>query len=183
VSEEQAQAVKRSIETRLKHCKLELHPDKTKIVYCKDDDRRGSYPNEKFDFLGYTFRPRRSKNRWGKCFINFSPAVSRQAATKMRRAMRRWRLHLRSDKALDDLAHMWNPVLRGWINYYGRFYKSALYPVFRHLNRTLTWWARRKYKRLRHHQRRAEYWLGGVAQREPGMFAHWQLLGLKPTAG
>jgi RNA-directed DNA polymerase len=101
----------------------------------------------------------------------------------MRQTMRRWRLHLRSDKALDDLAHIWNPVLRGWINYYGRFYKSALNPVFRHLNRTLTWWARRKYKRLRHHQRRAEYWLGGVARREPGMFAHWHLLGLKPTAG
>jgi len=182
-SEEQAQAVKRSIEARLRRCKLELHPEKTKIVYCKDDDRRGSYPNEKFDFLGYTFRARRSKNRWGKYFINFSPAVSNQAATKMRREMRRWRLHLRSDKALDDLAHMWNPILRGWINYYGRFYKSALHPVFRHLNRTLTRWASRKYKRLRGHQRRAEYWLGGVARREPRMFAHWQLLGLKPTAG
>jgi RNA-directed DNA polymerase len=182
-SEEQAQAVKRSIEARLRRCKLELHPEKTKIVYCKDDDRRGSYPNEKFDFLGYTFRARRSKNRWGEYFINFSPAVSNQAATKMRREMRRWRLHLRSDKALDDLAHMWNPVLRGWINYYGRFYKSALHPVFRHLNRTLIRWASRKHKRLRGHQRRAEYWLGGVARREPQMFAHWQLLGLKPTAG
>ena len=160
-----------------------MHPEKTKIVYCKDDDRRGSYPNEKFDFLGYTFRARRSKNRWGKYFINFSPAVSNQAATKMRREMRRWRLHLRSDKALDDLAHMWNPVLRGWINYYGRFYKSALHPVFRHLNRTLIRWASRKYKRLRGHQRRAEYWLGRVARREPRMFAHWQLLGLRPTAG
>ena len=183
VSQEQAQAVKRSIEARLKLCKLELHPQKSKIVYCKDDDRRGAYPNEKFDFLGYTFRARRSKNRWGKCFINFSPAVSNQAATKMRQAMRRWRLHLRSDKALDDLAQMWNPVLRGWINYYGKFYKSALHPVFYHLNRTLTRWAMRKFKRLRRHQRRAEYWLGRVARREPRMFAHWDLLGLKPTAG
>jgi RNA-directed DNA polymerase len=138
VSEEQAQAVKRSIEARLQRCQLELHPDKTKIVYCKDDDRRGAYPHEKFDFLGYTFRPRRSKNRWGRYFINFSPAVSDRAATKMRQTMRRWRLHLRSDKALDDLARMWNPVLRGWINYYGRFYKSALNPVFRHLNQSHT---------------------------------------------
>jgi RNA-directed DNA polymerase len=101
----------------------------------------------------------------------------------MRQTMRRWQLPLRSDKALDDLARMWNPVLRGWINYYGKFYKSALYPVFHHLNRTLTWWARRKFKRLRAHQSRAERWLGGVARREPSMFAHWQLLGLKPTAG
>jgi len=182
-SEEQAQAVKRSIEARLKRCQLELHPEKTKIVYCKDGNRRGSYPTEKFDFLGYTFRGRRSKNRWSGYFINFSPAVSNQAATKMRREMRRWRLHLRSEKALDDLACMWNPVLRGWINYYGRFYKSALHPVFRQLNRTLTRWASRKYKRLRGHQRRAEHWLGGVARREPSLFAHWQLLGLKPTAG
>jgi RNA-directed DNA polymerase len=183
VSEEQAQAVKRSIEARLKLCQLELHPQKTKIVYCKDDDRRGSYSSARFDFLGYTFRPRRSKNRWGKYFINFSPAVSNQAATKMRRVMQRWRLHLRSDKALDDLAHIWNPVLRGWINYYGKFYKSALHPVFRHLNRALSGWAMRKFKRLRRHPRRAEYWLGRVARREPQMFAHWDLLGLRLTAG
>ena len=180
--EEQARAVKRSIEARLKLCKLELQPQKTKIVYCKDEDRRGSYPHEKFDFLGYTFRPRRSKNRWGRYFINFSPA-SNQAATKMRQAMRRWRLDLRSDKALDDLAGIWNPVLRGWINYYGKFYKAALHPVFRHLNRTLSRWAMRKFKRLRRHPRRAEHWLGRVARREPRMFAHWDLLGLKPTAG
>jgi len=181
-TEKQAMDVLHSIEARLRQCKLQLHPQKTKIVYCKDDDRRGSYPNEKFDFLGYTFRPRRSKNRWGKYFVNFTPAVSNEAATKMRRTMRRWRLHLRSDKALDDLARMWNPVLRGWIQYYGRFYPSALSPVFRHLNRTLARWAMRKFKRLRRHRRRAERWLGGVARREPRMFAHWQLLGLKPTA-
>jgi len=182
-TEKQAQAVKASIEARLKQCKLELHPEKTKIVYCKDDDRRGTYPNQSFDFLGYTFRPRRSKNRWGKCFINFSPAVSNKAAKKMRQTMRRWRLHLRSDKSLEDLARMWNPVLRGWIQYYGRFYKSALNSVFRHLNRTLARWAGRKFKKLRRHRRRAEHWLGRVARREPRLFVHWHLLGLKPTAG
>jgi RNA-directed DNA polymerase len=182
-TEKQAQAVRRSIEKRLAQCKLELHPQKTKIVYCKDDDRRGRYEHEKFDFLGYTFRPRRSKNRWGRYFISFTPAVSNEAATKMRRTMRSWRLHLRSDKAIEDLARMWNPVLRGWIQYYGKFYKSALYPVFRQLNRTLAHWANRKFKRLRRHRRRAEYWLGGVARREPQLFAHWQLLGLLPAAG
>jgi RNA-directed DNA polymerase len=182
-TETQAKAVRRSIEARLAQCKLQLHPEKTNIVYCKDDDRRGTYPNEKFDFLGYTFRPRRSKNRWGKCFINFSPAVSNEAKAKMRRTMRRWRLHLRSDKAIDDLARMWNPTLRGWIQYYGHFYPSALYPVFRHLDRTLARWARRKYKRLRGHRRRAEHWLGGVARRDPQLFAHWHLLGIKPATG
>ena len=182
-SEEQAQAVRNSIEARLKCCKLELHPDKTKIVYCKDDNRRGRYPNQEFDFLGYTFRSRRSKNRWGQYFVNFSPAVSKQAATKMRREMKRWRLHLRSDKALDDLAGMYNPILRGWINYYGKFYKSALRPVFRQFNHSLTRWAMRKFKRLRRRPRHAQYWLGRLARREPRLFPPWELLGLRPTAG
>jgi RNA-directed DNA polymerase len=112
-TEAQAQQVLESIRRRLAQCRLEVHPGKTRIVYCKDDDRSRGYPQERFDFLGYTFRPRRSKNRWGKFFINFTPAVSSRAATKMRQEMRRWRLPPRSDKAIDDLARMWNPVLRG----------------------------------------------------------------------
>ena len=182
-TEEQAKQVLESIRMRLERCRLELHPEKTKIVYCRDDDRRGRYLHEKFDFLGYTFRPRRSKNRWGKFFISFNPAVSNEAAKEMRQEMRSWRIHLRSDKAIEDLARMWNPVLRGWIQYYGRFYKSALYEVLRHFNSLLVRWAMRKYKRLRRHRRRAEYWLGGIARREPRMFAHWHLLGLRPAAG
>jgi len=182
-TEEQARQVLESIKRRLHRCRLEVHPEKTRIIYCKDDDRRGTYPEEKFTFLGYTFRPRRSQNRWGKFFINFTPAVSNEATTKMQQQMRRWQIDLRSDKAIDDLARMWNPVLRGWIQYFGRFYKSALYPVFRHFNGLLVRWAMRKYKRLRRHRRRAEHWLGGVARRAPRLFAHWQLLGLKPAAG
>lgn len=182
-TETQAQQVLESIRRRLAQCRLDVHPGKTRIVYCKDDDRSREYPQERFDFLGYTFRPRRSKNRWGKFFINFTPAVSTAAVTKMRQEMRRWRLPLRSDKAIDDLARMWNPVLRGWIQYYGRFYRSALYSVFRHLNDLLVRWAMRKYKRFRRHRRRAEHWLGGVARREPRLFAHWHLLGLRPAAG
>lgn len=182
-TEAQAQMVLRSIARRLAQCKLELHPEKTKVVYCKDDNRRGSYPNEKFDFLGYTFRPRRSKSRQGKLFIGFTPAVSGKAAKAMRQTMRAWRVHLRSDKSMDDLARIFNPVLCGWINYYGGYCRSALSPVFRHFNRTLTRWAMRKYKRLRDHQRNATHWLGSVARREPELFAHWRLLGLRPAAG
>jgi len=182
-SEKQAQQVLESIRRRLHRCRLEVHPVKTRIVYCKDDHRRDGFPHEQFDFLGYTFRARRSKTRWGTCFINFTPAVSREAATRMRQEMRRWRLQLRSDLAITDLARMWNPVLRGWIQYYGRFYKSALCPVFRHFNDLLVRWAMRKYKRLRRHRRRAKHWLGGIARREPGMFAHWSALGLRPAAG
>ncbi len=182
-TEAQAQMVRKSIERRLAQCKLELHPEKTKIVYCKDDNRRGGYPNEKFDFLGYTFRPRRSKNRWGKYFISFTPATSDKAAKKMQQTMRNWGLHRRSDKSIDDLARMVDPVLRGWINYYGGYCRSALNPVLRHLNRALTKWAMRKYKRLRGRQRNATHWLGRVARREPELFAHWRLLGLRPAAG
>ena len=181
-TESEAGALRQAIAGRLAQCKLELHPEKTKLVYCKDDDRRGHYSTEKFDFLGFTFRARRSKNRWGKYFINFSPAVSDRAAKTMRRTMRSWRLHLRSDKALDDLFRMFNPVLHGWINYYGNYYKSALYPILRHLDRSLTRWAVRKFKKLRGHRRRATHWLGRIARQEPNLFAHWRL-GVRPAAG
>ena len=181
-TKDQAEWLLTMLEKRLSECGLKLHPKKTKIVYCKDDDRRGSYLNEKFDFLGFTFRPRRSKNRWGKYFVNFSPAVSSKAATAMRRTMRQWKLHLRSDKNLEDLSRMFNPILQGWINYYGSFYKSALYPVFKTLNRTLSRWATRKYKKLRRHRRRATHWLGRIASRQPTLFAHWKL-GVRPAAG
>jgi len=181
-SEKQAQWMKKVIERRFAQCKLELHPEKTKIVYCKDDDRRGKYPIEKFDFLGYTFRARRSKNRQGKHFINFSPAVSNEATKAMRQTIRSWHLHLRSDKALDDISRMLNPILRGWINYYSHYYKSALYPTFRTLDRILVKWAMRKYKKLKGHNRRATHWLGRIAYQQPELFAHWKM-GLRPAAG
>ena len=176
----QAEGLKASLEQRMANCGLTLHPEKTKIVYCKDDDRRGGYPQHTFDFLGYTFRPRRSKNRQGKRFVNFSPAVSNKAAKAMRRTMRRWAMHNRSDKSLEDLARMFNPVLRGWINYQGQFYKSAMYPTFRHLDRILARWAGRKYKRLRRHKRRTDQWLARVSRHQPWLFAHWRVL--KATA-
>jgi len=177
----QAERLKALVEQRLTDCGLALHPDKTKIVYCKDTRRRGDYPRHKFDFLGYTFRPRKSKNRRGEYFVSFSPAVSNKAATAIRRTMRRWALHQRSDKSLEDLAGIVNPALRGWINYYGRFYKSALYPPLRHLDRYLTRWAMRKYKGLKGRKRRAAQWLARIARRQPWLFAHWQ--NLKATAG
>jgi len=150
-SERQAQWIKAKIEGQLEMFKLELHPEKTKIVYCKDDNRERSFPDEKFDFLGFTFRPRRSKNRWGEYFISFSPAVSGKAAKTIRQTLRGWRLHLRSDKSLEDFSRMINPTLYGWINYYGSYYMSALYPIFNQLDRILVKWAMRKYKRLKGH--------------------------------
>jgi RNA-directed DNA polymerase len=174
-TEKQAQEVRSAIARRLEECRLELHPEKTKIVYCKDEDRSGTYAQEKFDFLGYTFRPRSSKSRKGKYFVNFSPAISQKASKAIRRAVRKWKLPLRSDKSLEDLSRMFNPIIRGWFQYYGRFYRSGLYPLRQYLNRVLARWATRKYKKLKHHFRRAEQWLLRISKRDPRLFAHWQL--------
>ena len=133
-------------------------------------------PETRFDFLGYNFQPRRSKNRWGKFFINFSPAVSNKATKAIRQEVRRWNLPVRSDKALDDLARMFNAQIRGWVNYYGVYYKSALYRTLRHIDRKLVLWATRKFKRLRSHKRRADHWPRRIARRQTGLFAHWRLL-------
>jgi len=173
---EEAEKLKTALAERFAQCGLELHPVKTRIIYCKDNDRRDNYPETSFDFLGYTFRPRRSKNRWGKHFINFSPAISNKAAKAIRQEVRSWKLHLRSDKSLEDLSRMFNAVIRGWIGYYSIFYKSALYSTLRHLDRKLVLWATRKFKRLRAHRRRADQWLRAVARRQLGLFAHWRLL-------
>jgi RNA-directed DNA polymerase len=181
-SERQAQWMRVVIERRLAQCGLELHPEKTRVVYCKDGRRRGNYPNEKFDFLGFTFRPRLVRSRTGRYFVGFLPAVSDEAVKQMRREMRSWRFHLRSDKSLEDLSRICNPILRGWINYYGQYYKSALYRTFNVFNRILMRWAMRKYRRLRFYCRRATHWLGRIARRQPHLFAHWQV-GFRPAAG
>jgi RNA-directed DNA polymerase len=180
-SQQHAERLRTALTRRLADCGLELHPQKTRVVYCKDSMRRETYPEQHFDFLGFTFRPRKSKDRFGRYFTNFTPAISAQAAKTIRQTMRRWKLPRRTDKTLDDLARMINPVLRGWLNYYGSYYRSALYPTFHHLDDTLTRWAKRKYKRLRGHHRRARHWLRRIARTQPGLFAHWQYF--RSTAG
>ena len=179
---EDAQALQETLKKRFAECGLELHPEKTCIIYCKDDNRREDYPKISFDFLGYTFRPRKSKNWKGQCFVNFTPAVSNKAKKDMRQTIRDWRMHLKPDKEIEDLSRMFNPVIRGWINYYGRFYKSELYPVLRHMDMALAKWATMKYKKLKRHRRRAIQWVDGIANKEPKLFAHWQM-GIKPAAG
>jgi len=175
-SQSQAEELQRRLVERMREVGLELNSTKTKIVYCKDEDRRDVYPRTSFDFLGYTFRPRRSKNKWGKHFINFTPAISNKASKAIRQVSRKWNWHLRSDKELEDLSQMFNPIIQGWINYYGQYYKSALYPAMRCLDFRLVRWAMRKFKRLRGHQRRARHWIEGIARKQPSLFAHWRLL-------
>jgi RNA-directed DNA polymerase len=178
-SELEAGKVLDALAHRLAEVGLELHPDKTRVVYCKDSDRTGSHEHERFDFLGYTFRPRRSKSRHGHLFVNFSPAVGDGAKREIGREIRSWHLARRSDKSLIDLARIINPIVSGWINYYGRFYKSMLFLVLRRINERLVRWAMRKYKRLHGHYTRAVRWLADVARRAPTLFAHWRV-GVRP---
>jgi len=174
-TEAQARQVLDAIAERMAEVGLELHPGKTRIVYCKDADRTGSYEHERFDFLGYTFRPRLSKSKHGHHFVNFSPAVIDDAKKAIGREIRSWRISRRSDKSLADLARMYNPIVQGWINFYGRFYKSMLFQVLRRLNDRLVRWAMRKYKRLDGHYTRTARWLASVARRAPTLFAHWRV--------
>lgn len=175
-SEAQARMLLAALAKRFSECGLTLHPEKTKIVYCKDEDRHRNYPNQTFDFLGYTFRPRLSRRKAGRVGVSFSPAISAKARKKIGRAVRGWALHLRSDKSLEDLARMFNAHIRGWINYYGRFYPSALYPTLRRIDVFLARWAYRKFKSLRRHKTRAIHWLQRIARRQTWLFAHWSLL-------
>ena len=160
---------------RFAECGLELHPDKTGIVYCKDGKRGRRYPNTKFEFLGYEFRPRAVKNhKRSSIFVSFSPAVSASAAKSMRQTTRRWNFRNRTDLSLEDISRLYNPVLRGWLEYYGRFCPSAMYSVFRHFNRTLVAWAKRKYLRLKRHTGQAANLLISISRRQPSLFVHWQ---------
>jgi group II intron reverse transcriptase/maturase len=177
----QAKYLQRRLEERFKQCGLELNLEKTKIVYCKDDDRKGNYPNITFDFLGYTFRPRHSSSKYGKFFTNFLPAMSEKAKKAIRKEVRGWKLQLKVDKDLWDISNMFNKKIQGWINYYSHFYKSEMYGVLRYINGCLIKWVRRKYKK-RKHRRKAEYWLGSIAKRDVKLFAHWKF-GVLPTAG
>jgi len=182
-SERQARAVLAAIRGRFEQCGLELHPTKTRIVYCKDDDRPGKFEHIKFDFLGYTFQPRLAKNRWGKLFVSFLPAISARAAKAIRQTIREWRMaSTRNNQRLEDLARLTNPVVRGWMNYYGRFYRSKCVQVLRHLNVALAAWAQRKYKRFRRRERASVHWLGRIARRDPKLFVLWEL-GVRPEAG
>lgn len=178
-TEQQAVELREALAERLKACGLEMHPAKTKIVYCKDADRKKSYPIMAFDFLGYTFTSRKSRNRKGEYFTGFLPAVSDKAKKAIRQKIRRWKLTGRSGSSLTRLAEDINPIVNGWINYYGHFYKSELQEVLGYLNLVLKSWARQKYKKLHGRKVKASEWLGRVAKAAPNLFAHWQL-GVRP---
>ena len=182
-TEAQAKRLQVHLGERLQQCHLELHPVKTKIVYCKDADRRMDYPNISFVFLGFEFRPRGAKNKDGKVFVNFLPATSRTALTEMKKTVRSWRLKGCTEKKAEDISNMFNPIIRGWIQYYGKYYKSSLFGVSEQLNRHLTKWMTSKYKPLKRRQRRARQALGKIARKKTKLFAHWSMLGYLPGDG
>jgi group II intron reverse transcriptase/maturase len=173
-TERQARQVLAALQDRMEEVGLRLHPDKTKIVYCKDGRRRGTFAHTSFTFLGFTFRPRGARNgATGKMFLSFSPAISKDALNKISEEVRRWRLHRRIGSAFTELAKVINPIVAGWMQYYGRFYRSALYPLLMRINAYLVRWIREKYRRLSR-RRKAAACMQGIAMRYPRMFAHWK---------
>lgn len=171
----EAEQLLAELHERFKECGLELHPDKTKIVYCKDDNRKKKYPRTEFNFLGYCFRPRVVKNKQNKMFVGFTPAVSKIALKSMRAKIREQNIHNRTRLNLKDLANIFNPILRGWIEYYGRYCRSNLYSIFRHFNRRLIAWAMHKYKTFKGRKTKASIFLREISEKESHLFAHWKI--------
>ena len=173
-SRQQAEALQGQLKQRLAECRLTMHPEKTRVVYCVDANRRGDHEHKQFDFLGYTFKPRTTKNRRGRLFTNFSPAVSDKAAKAVRSEISEWGLQRRVHSSLIDLLQEHRSVITGWVNYYGLFQPSRLLVVLQSLDAHLVRWARAKYKTLRDRADRAWAWLRGLQQREPTLFPHWR---------
>lgn len=171
----QAEYLLEKLKQRFEECGLKLHPEKTQIVYCKDGKRKGKHDKMKFNFLGYCFRGRKCKTKKNDFFISFTPAVSSEAMKSMRKKTKSLRWNTRADLSLNEIAKRMNPILQGWLNYYGCFCRSQMYSVFHHFDKTLAAWARRKYKNLRHHKTRATTWLEKIAKREPTLFVHWRI--------
>jgi RNA-directed DNA polymerase len=173
VSEKQARMLRDKIAARFDEVGLRLHPEKTKIVYCKDGRRRGSSEHTSFAFLGFTFRARAARDRHGRNFTSFLPAISKDAMKRLNREVRGWRLHLHNTWDLGQIARWINPIVRGWLQYYGRFYRSELYPHLKRINTYLMRWVRKKYRRLRGFKK-AHAWWRMVGERVPHLFTHWR---------
>ena len=180
VSEARAREVLAAIVERMEQVGLRLHPDKTRIVYCQDGRRRASYEHTEFTFLGFTFRQRGSRSKDGKQFNSFNPAISKPALKKISAEVRSWRLHNRTGRDFVDVARDINPIVRGWMNYYGAFNRSAMYPLLQRINAYLIRWIRNKYKRLRAKRKAFRCWRG-IVQRYPRMFAHWKWTASAPA--
>jgi len=148
---EEAEGLLDEVKERFTSCKLTVHPDKTKVVYCKDDNRTGKYENTEFDFLGFTVRPRHAKNGKGQYFVSFSPAISRKAQSSIRDTIRSWKIHTRTGSELSDLSEEYNPKIRGWLQYYGAFRRSVMVNICVMFHKTMVKWAKNKFGKLKGH--------------------------------
>ena len=173
----QAEEVMRSIALRLAECGLTMHPEKSKVVYCKDSNRTASYPDVSFTFLGFTFRPRKAIDRQKRAFTNFLPGVSADALKHMRNEVRGWRIYRQTPGTLVELAQQYNPKIRGWWNYFGAFYRSAMHRLLQYIDQKLVQWAKRKYKTLSRNEKRSARWLRRMKKTAPRMFFHWSVVG------
>jgi len=163
--------LKEKIEKRLEEYKLELNQEKTKIVYCKSSNRNlENYPDIQFDFLGYTFRPREVRSKDGKIFTGFNPGISNKASKKIRDRIRCWKIHNRVDKPIEKIAEGLNPVIKGWINYYGKFYRTELYEVLKQIDEDLIKWVQEVYRKSK---LKAIEWINRRKKSQPYLFAHW----------
>jgi RNA-directed DNA polymerase len=172
-SRHQAEGVLGGIATRMSEVGLRLHPEKTRVVYCKDDNRRGEHEHTTFAFLGFAFRSRGARSKDGVIFTAFLPAISPEALKAKGARLRELRIHRRTNLSLNDLARWLNPIVAGWMHYYGRYYRTALYPLLRRVSSYMRRWAGKKYRRLRSYKRFKRWWTG-LQDREPGLFAHWR---------
>ena len=172
-SEKEAKEIKEALNQRMKQCKLELHPDKTRIVYCKDEDRTEDYPITQFDFLGYTYKAVYIKCKDGKLRNNFIASASQKACKNLRDKIKELKLHKMSGSSINIIAKSINPIVRGWINYFGKYNVSALKYTIKCIESRIVRWAMNKYKHFRGRRQRAEKWLSELRNREPKLFAHW----------
>lgn len=174
-TQEEAELLLTAIKTRFEKCKLTVHPEKTKIVYCKDDNRREEHEETAFDFLGFTFRQRQVKSRTGQYFVSFSPAMSNKAASSIRDVIRSWKIHKRTEITISELSQLYNPKLRGWLMYYGAFRRDALWSIFKMFHRALTKWVKNKYRRFKKSRRKAAVYLRNLSRRYPALFVNWEM--------
>lgn len=166
-----------AIKARLKDCQLEAHRDKTKIVYCKRNQK--FHPPFKvyhsFDFLGFTFKTRRARGKWGHLQLIFTPSMSKKACKKVAETLRKLKLHRMVHLQVQDLAEIIAPQVRGWIRYFSGFNRSGLQRAMRLINLRLVKWVRNKYKRFRRKPYKLAWnWLVRIYKSYPNLFVHWQ---------
>ncbi|CAI3237667.1 MAG: group II intron reverse transcriptase/maturase [Clostridium sp.] len=172
-SEKEAKEIKEALTLRMQQCKLELHPQKTRIVYCKDEDRTQEYPLTEFDFLGYTYKAVYIKCRDGRMRNNFIASASVKACKSLRDKIKELNLHKMTGSNINIIAEIINPMVRGWINYFSKYNPSDIKYTIECIERRLIKWAMCKYKNLRGRRKLARKWLSEIKIREPKLFAHW----------